>query len=133
MTGQDKATGQDFFFSCQLYFFTHSLSSSYLLPLFHCLISILLFFFASVSCMSFPFSIAIMNGTYSLRSKVYISTGIPTRVVGTCLCAGNLGSAGNLSICLNFKVFLFVMTCNNKKYGTVFGCHITFCAITQYL
>ena len=41
-------TGQDFFFSCQLYFFPHSFSSSYFLPLFHCLISILLFPFASV-------------------------------------------------------------------------------------
>ena len=65
-------------------------------------------------------------------SKVYISTGIPTRVVGTCFCGGNLGSAGNLSICLDFKVFSFVMTCNNKD-GAIFGCHITFCAITQYL
>ena len=62
--------------------------------------------------------------------KVYISTGIPTRVVGTCFCGENLGSAGNLSICFNFKVFSFVMTCNNKKYGAISGCHITFCAIT---
>ena len=65
--------------------------------------------------------------------KVYISTGIPTRVVGMCLCRGNLGSAGILSICFNFKVFSFVMTCNNNKDGAIFGCRITFCAITQYL
>ena len=38
-----KVTGQDLFFSCPLYFFPHSFSSSYFLPLFHCLISILLF------------------------------------------------------------------------------------------
>ena len=38
-----KVTGQDFFFSCPLYFFPHSFSSSYSLPLFHCVISILLF------------------------------------------------------------------------------------------
>ena len=43
-----KVTGQDFFFSCPLYFFPHSFSSSYFLPLFHCLISILLFPCASV-------------------------------------------------------------------------------------
>ena len=43
VTGLDRVTGQDFFFSCQLYFFLHSFSSSYFLPLFHCLISILLF------------------------------------------------------------------------------------------
>ena len=36
-------TGQDFFLSCPRYFFPHLFSSSYLLPLFHCLISILLF------------------------------------------------------------------------------------------
>ena len=65
--------------------------------------------------------------------KVYITTGIPTRVVGTCFCGENLGSASNLSICFNFKLFSFVMTCNNKKYGAIFGCHITFCAITQYI
>ena len=65
--------------------------------------------------------------------KVYISTGIPTRVVGTCFCGENLGNAGNLSICFNFKVFSFVMSCNNKKVVAIFGCYITFCAITQYL
>ena len=48
VTGLDKVTRQDFFFSCQLYFFPHSFSSSYFLPLFHCLISILLFPCASV-------------------------------------------------------------------------------------
>ena len=36
-------TGQDFFLSCPRYFFPHLFSSSYLLPLFQCLISILLF------------------------------------------------------------------------------------------
>ena len=66
-------------------------------------------------------------------TKVYISTGIPTRIVETCFCWENLGSAGNLSICLNFKVFSFVMSCNNKKVGAIFGCHITFCGITEYL
>ena len=43
VTGQDKATWQDFVFSGPLYFFPHSFSSSYFLPLFHYLISILLF------------------------------------------------------------------------------------------
>ena len=65
--------------------------------------------------------------------KVYLSTGIPTRVVGTCFCGENLGSAGNLSICFNFKFISFVISCNNNKDGAIFGCHITFCAITQYL
>ena len=32
---------------------------------------------------------------------------------------------------MNFKDFSFVMTCNNKKDGAIFGCHITFCAITS--
>ena len=41
--GLSWVTGQDLFFSCPLYFFPHSFSSSYFLPLFHCLISILLF------------------------------------------------------------------------------------------
>ena len=43
LTGQDKVTGPDFFFSCPLYFL-HSFSSSYLefLPRFHCPISMLL-------------------------------------------------------------------------------------------
>ena len=68
-----------------------------------------------------------------VQTKVYISTGIPTRVVGTYFCGENLGSAGNLSICFNFKVFSFVMSCNNKKDGAIFGYHITFCVITQYL
>ena len=40
------------------------------------------------------------------------TTGKPTRVVGTCF-------------------FSFVMTYNNKKYGAIFGCHITFFVITQ--
>ena len=31
-------------------------------------------------------------------SKVYITTGIPTRVVGTCFCGENLGTASNLSL-----------------------------------
>ena len=36
-------TGENFLFLCPLYFFPHSFSSSYFLPLFHCLISISLF------------------------------------------------------------------------------------------
>ena len=48
VTGQDEVIGQDFVFSCPLYFFPHSFSSSYFLPLFHCLISILLTPCASV-------------------------------------------------------------------------------------
>ena len=47
VTGQDKVTWQDFF-SYPLYFFPHSFSSSYFLPLFRCLISTLLFPCASV-------------------------------------------------------------------------------------
>ena len=75
-----------------------------------------------------------LNTNFSaVSTKVYISTGIPTRVVGTCFCGKNLGSADNLSICFYFKVFSFVMTCNNKKDGAISGCHITFCAITQYI
>ena len=48
ITGLDKVTEQDFFFSCPLYFFPQSFSSSYFLPLFHCLISLLLFPCSSV-------------------------------------------------------------------------------------
>ena len=66
-------------------------------------------------------------------TKVYISTGIPTRVVGTCFCGEAREADSNLPIWVNFKDFSFVMTCNNKKDGAIFGCHITFCAITQYL
>ena len=65
--------------------------------------------------------------------KVYTTTGIPTRVVGTYFCGKNLEAASNLSICVNFKVFSFVMAYNNKKVGEIFGCHITFCVQTQYL
>ena len=46
-TGLDKVTGQDLVFSCPLYFFPQSFSSSFL-PLFYCLISILQFPCASV-------------------------------------------------------------------------------------
>ena len=42
VTGEDKVTGQDLFFSYPLYFFPHSFSSYFFL-LFHYLISILLF------------------------------------------------------------------------------------------
>ena len=57
--------------------------------------------------------------------KVYISTCIPTRVVGTCFCGEAREADSNLPIWVNFKVFSFVMTCNNKKDGAIFGCHIT--------
>ena len=66
-------TGQDLFFSSSLYFIPHSFCSSYLilfliifqsfsfqLPMRKC--------FRELSCMSSPFSIAILNGTRSLRS-----------------------------------------------------------------
>ena len=76
-----KVTGQDFFFSCPRYFFPYLFSSSYLLPLFHCLISILLFPCAGVwekhSCMSSSFSIAILNGTCSLRAPILFCGDVP--------------------------------------------------------
>ena len=81
VTGQDKVTGQDFFFSCPLYFFPHSFSSSYFLPLLHYLISILLFAFASVwgnhSCMSSPCSIVILNGTCYFRALILLCGDVP--------------------------------------------------------
>ena len=48
------------------------------------------------------------------------------RVVGTCSAGKILEAATNLSICVNFKVFSFVMTYNNKKDDAIFRCHITF-------
>ena len=38
----------------------------------------------------------------------------------------------NLPICVNFKVFSFVMTYTNKKDGAIFGCHITFCVPSTF-
>ena len=69
----------------------------------------------------------------AITSKVYITTGIPPRVVEMCFCGENLEAASNLPTCFNFKVVSFVLKCNNKKDGTIFLCHITFCAIIQYL
>ena len=34
---------------------------------------------------------------------------------------------GRLLICAHFTVFSFVMANNNKKFGAIFGCNITFC------
>ena len=62
-------------------FFPHLFSSSYLLPLFHCLI-----FYVAVpmrgclgehSCMSSPFPIAILNGTCSLRALILFCGDVP--------------------------------------------------------
>ena len=68
-------------FSCPLYFFSQSFSSSYFLPLFQCLILILLFSRASVlgkhSCVSSPFSLAILNGTSSLRAPILSCGDVP--------------------------------------------------------
>ena len=69
----------------------------------------------------FKCNLPILEPEYAtILIKVYISTGIPTRVVWTCFCWGNLGSAGNLPICFNFKVFSFVMASSNK----IICCHI---------
>ena len=74
-------TGHDLFFSCPLYFVPHSFSSSYFLPPFHWLISILLLPCASVwentrACVS-HFSIAILNGTCSLRASILLCGDVP--------------------------------------------------------
>ena len=62
-------------------FFPQSFSSFYFLPLFHCHISILLFPCASVwgkhSCMSSPFSIAILNGPCPLRARILFCGDVP--------------------------------------------------------
>ena len=63
---------RDFFFSSPLSFFPYLRLSSYLLRLFFYLISFLLFACASVwehSCMSSPFPIAILNGTFARRNS----------------------------------------------------------------
>ena len=82
VTGLDKVTGQDFFFSCPLYFFRQSFSSSYFLMLFHCLISILLFRCASVweNTREWvpPFSLAILNGTYFLQASILYCGDVPS-------------------------------------------------------
>ena len=81
VTGLHKVTGQDFFFSCPLYGFPQSFSSSYFLPLFHCLISILLFPCASVwentRAWVPHFSIAILNWTCSLRAPIVFCGDVP--------------------------------------------------------
>ena len=38
-----------------------------------------------------------------------------------------LEADSNLSSCINFIVFSFVMTYNNKNVGGLFGCNFTFC------
>ena len=35
-------------------------------------------------------------------------------------------AAGILSICFNFRAFSFVMACNYKIVGAIYGCNITF-------
>ena len=59
------------YFSCRLFFLPHSFSSSYLLPLFHCLISCCSHeqVFGSKSS---PFLIAILNETCSLCSTITV-------------------------------------------------------------
>ena len=37
-----------------------------------------------------------------------------------------------LSICINYTVFLFVMAYNNKKVGPTFGCHVTYCVQNKH-
>ena len=39
----------------------------------------------------------------------------------------------NLSICINFTVFSFVMAYNNKNVGCPFGCNFTLCVPNQHL
>ena len=74
-------TGKDLFSSCRLYFFPHSFSSSYFLPLFHCLISfcrsLVQVFLGKYSCMSSPFSIAILNGTWFLQAPILFCGNVP--------------------------------------------------------
>ena len=66
---------------CPLYFSLHSFSSANFVPLFHCHISILLIpcpgVFWKHSCMSSPFSIAILNGTCSLRAPILLCGEVP--------------------------------------------------------
>ena len=69
-----------------------------------------------------------------VSAKVYITTGIPKMYLPELLERVSAGKvASSLLICVNFKVFSFLMMYNNKKDGAIFGRHITFCAITQYL
>ena len=59
--------------------------------------------------------------------------GIPTGVVGTCFCGENLGGGQQPINRRQFQSLSFVIMYNNKKDGAIFGFHITFCVITQYL
>ena len=42
-----------------------------------------------------------------------------------------LEADSNLSRCINFTVFSFVMAHNNKNVGGLFGCNFTFCVKTS--
>ena len=44
-----------------------------------------------------------------------------------------LKADSNLSICINFTVFSFVMAYNNKKVGALFGCNVAVCVSNQHL
>ena len=84
LSGRDKVTGVDFYFLCPLYFFPHSFSSSYFLPLFHCLISSLLFPCSSVwenLIHEFPIfynhTDLLLNGTCSLRAPMPLCGDVP--------------------------------------------------------
>ena len=44
-----------------------------------------------------------------------------------------LEADSNLSTCINFTVFSFVMAYNNKNVGGLFGCNGTFCVPNQHL
>ena len=44
-----------------------------------------------------------------------------------------LEADSNLSTCINFTVFSFVMAYNNKNVVGLFGCNFTFCAPNRHL
>ena len=61
-------------------------------------------------------------------SKVYIPELLERVSAGEVFEANN-----NLSICINFTVFSFLMAYNNINVGGLFGCNFTFCVPNQQL
>ena len=48
--------------------------------------------------------------------------------------AGEVWEANsNLSVCINFTVFSFLMVYNDRNIGGLFECHVTFCVPKQHL
>ena len=75
-----------------------------------------------------------LNTNFSaVSTKVYIYQQVYLPELLERVSAGKILEAPATYRSASISVFSLVMTCNNKKDGAIFGYHITFCAITQYL